>query len=195
MKIAIYSGSFNPIHNGHLAVAEAALADGFDEVWLVVSPQNPHKNETDLWPFEERLKMVELALSNVPKVKVSDCENNLPRPSYTINTLDFLQKTYPQHQFKLLIGEDNLLKFHLWKDYRRIIDSFGLVIYPRSSDQKIFFEQHPNMQRIKAPLLQISSSDIRKRLAENQSVQGLVSTEVENYLLQKLKTDRSGSDF
>jgi nicotinate-nucleotide adenylyltransferase len=195
MKIAIYSGSFNPIHNGHLAVAEAALADGFDEVWLVVSPQNPHKNETDLWPFEERLKMVELALSNVPKVKVSDCENNLPRPSYTINTLDFLQKTYPQHQFKLLIGEDNLLKFHLWKDYRRIIDSFGLVIYPRSSDQKIFFEQHPNIQRIKAPLLQISSSDIRKRLAENQSVQGLVSTEVENYLLQKLKTDRSGSDF
>ena len=195
MKIAIYSGSFNPVHNGHLAVAEAALADGFDEVWLVVSPQNPHKNETDLWPFEERLKMVELALSNVPKVKVSDCENNLPRPSYTINTLDFLQKTYPQHQFKLLIGEDNLLKFHLWKDYRRIIDSFGLVIYPRSSDQKIFFEQHPNIQRIKAPLLEISSSDIRKRLAESQSVQGLVSTEVEKYLLQKLKTDRSGSDF
>lgn len=195
MKIAIYSGSFNPVHNGHLAVAEAALADGFDEVWLVVSPQNPHKNETDLWPFEERLKMVELALSKVPKVKVSDCENNLPRPSYTVNTLDFLQKTYPQHQFKLLIGEDNLLKFHLWKDYRRIIDSFGLVIYPRSSDQKIFFEQHPNIQRIKAPLLEISSSDIRKRLAESQSVQGLVSTEVEKYLLQKLKTDRSGSDF
>lgn len=195
MKIAIYSGSFNPVHNGHLAVAEAALADGFDEVWLLVSPQNPHKNETDLWPFEERLKMVELALLNVPKVKVSDCENNLPRPSYTINTLDFLQKIYPQHQFKLLIGEDNLLKFHLWKDYRRIIDSFGLVIYPRSSDQKIFFEQHSNIQRIKAPLLEISSSDIRKRLAENQSVQGLVSTEVEKYLLQKLKTDRSGSDF
>jgi nicotinate-nucleotide adenylyltransferase len=195
MKIAIYSGSFNPIHNGHLAVAEAALAVGFDEVWLVVSPQNPHKNETDLWPFEERLKMVELALSNVPKVKVSDCENNLPRPSYTINTLDFLQKTHPQHQFKLLIGEDNLLKFHLWKDYRLIIDSFGLVIYPRSSGQKIFFEKHPNIQQIKAPLLEISSSDIRKRLAENQSVQGLVSTEVEKYLLQKLKTDRSGSDF
>ncbi|MCL6103013.1 MAG: adenylyltransferase/cytidyltransferase family protein, partial [Bacteroidetes bacterium] len=91
MKIAIYSGSFNPIHNGHLAVAEAALADGFDEVWLVVSPHNPHKIETDLWSFEDRLKMVELALSKVSKVKVSDCENNLPRPSYTINTLEFLK--------------------------------------------------------------------------------------------------------
>ena len=195
MKIAIYSGSFNPIHNGHLAVAEAALAEGFDEVWLVVSPQNPHKIETDLWPFEDRLKMVELALSKVSKVKVSDCENNLPRPSYTINTLEFLKKTYPQHQFRLLIGEDNLLKFHLWKDYRRIIDSFGLVVYPRSYGQKIYFENHPNIQRIKAPLLEISSSEIRKRLEANQSVQGLVSTEVEKYLLQKLKNDRSGSDF
>ena len=127
MKIAIYSGSFNPIHNGHIAVAEAALDNGFDEVWLVVSPKNPHKNEEDLWPFNDRLKMAELAIANRSGLKVSDCENKLPRPSYTINTLNFLKKTYPENEFKLLIGGDNLLKFQSWKDHQHIVDEFGLM--------------------------------------------------------------------
>ena len=133
MKIAVYSGSFNPVHNGHLSVARAALAEGFDEVWLVISPQNPHKNEEELWPFEDRLKMVEMAIKNHPQLKASDCENYLPRPSYTINTLKFLKEKFPRHQFRLLIGQDNLMKFHKWKDYQQIIDSFGLIVYPRSS--------------------------------------------------------------
>lgn len=195
MNIAIYSGSFNPIHKGHLAVAEAALAGWADEVWLVVSPQNPLKKESDLWPFADRLKMVELALSHEPRMKASDCENYLPRPSYTINTLDFLQRTYPQHQFRLLIGGDNLSAFHRWKDYRRIIESFGLIVYPRSSAPDDSMVNHPNIDEIKAPLLEISSSEIRKRLSENQSIHGLVSTEVENFILQKLKNDHSASVF
>lgn len=194
MKIALYSGSFNPVHNGHLAIAEAALADGFDEVWLVVSPQNPHKNETDLWPFEERMKLVELALHQRSRMKASDCEQMLPRPSYTIDTLDFLKKSYPQHQFSLLIGEDNLQKFHLWKEYRRILDEFGLVIYPRSGP-RIIFESHPQIRRIKAPLLEISSSEIREKLAKGDSVKGLVPTKVEQYLLRKLKEGRHQSLF
>jgi len=195
MKIAIYSGSFNPIHNGHLAVARAALAEGYDEVWMVVSPQNPHKNKEELWPFEERMKMVKLCLANEEHIKVSDCENTLPRPSYTINTLEYLSKQHPEHRFSLLIGGDNLQKFHLWKDYQKIIDSFGLIVYPRASGQANHFGNQPNIHIISAPLLNISSSDIKKLLTENQSIHGLVSTEVEKFILQKLRTTRSEPEF
>jgi nicotinate-nucleotide adenylyltransferase len=195
MKIAIYSGSFNPIHNGHIAVAEAALDNGFDEVWLVVSPKNPHKNEEDLWPFNDRLKMAELAIANRSGLKVSDCENKLPRPSYTINTLNFLKKTYPENEFKLLIGGDNLLKFQSWKDHQHIVDEFGLMVYPRLGSTVNAYDHHPNVTRMTMPLLNISSSEIRKQLEKNESVSGLVSTEVENFIRQNIKIDRSNSVF
>ncbi len=195
MKIALYSGSFNPIHNGHIAVAEAALANGFDEVWLVVSPQNPYKNKDELWPFETRLKMVQLAIANYPGLKASDCENFLPRPSYTINTLEFLQKRHPSYSFRLLIGGDNLLKFQGWKEHQRIVDEFGLIIYPRSGSSANPYEHHPNVTSITAPLLNISSSEIRKRLEKNEPLSGLVSTEVEKFILQNIKNDRSNSVF
>ena len=195
MKIAVYSGSFNPVHNGHLAIAKAALAAGYDEVWMVISPQNPHKNEEELWPFEDRLKMVELAILNQPGLKASDCENHLARPSYTIHTLKYLKKNNPQHQFRLLIGEDNLLNFYQWKDYQQIIRIFGLIVYPRASAHGHPVEQSPDIFRIKAPLLNISSSEIRKRLTENQSISGLVPIEVERFIFQKLKTDPSKSVF
>ena len=190
MKIAIYSGSFNPIHNGHLSIARAALDEGYDEVWIVVSPHNPHKSKDELWPFEDRLKMVELCLAGADHIKASDCENRLPRPSYTINTLEFLKDQHPEHTFRLLIGGDNLQNFHLWKDYQKIIDSFGLIVYPRASGTSMPFENQSNIQFIKAPLLNVSSTDIKKLLSENQSIHGLVSTEVEKYLLQKIKFNR-----
>lgn len=195
VNIALYSGSFNPIHNGHIAVAEAALANGFDEVWMVVSPLNPHKKEDELWPFGIRLKMVELAIANHPGLKASDCENYLPRPSYTINTLEFLQKQHPNDQFRLLIGGDNLLKFQYWKEHHRILDKFGLLIYPRSGSSVNPILHHPNVGMMTAPLLNISSSEIRKRLGKNESVSGLVSTEVEKFILQNIKGDRSNSVF
>ena len=195
MKIVIYSGSFNPVHNGHLAVAQAALAEGNDEVWMLVSPQNPHKNEAELWPFEQRMEMVEIAIANFPRIKASDCENYLPRPSYTIHTLEFLQQSFPQHNFRLLIGGDNLLKFHLWKDYLRIVETYGLLIYPRSGMPVHELELHPNVGRINAPLLDISSSEIRKKITKNQSIANLVPPDIERYILQKLKDDRSKSVF
>jgi nicotinate-nucleotide adenylyltransferase len=195
MKIAIYSGSFNPIHNGHIAVAEAALDEGFDEVWLVVTPQNPHKKEEGLWHFEDRLAMAELAIANHSGLKVSDCENKLPTPYYTINTLSFLQKTFPEHQFKLLIGGDNLLRFKDWKDHQQIIDSFGLVVYPRPDFPFNPYSHHPNVDNIKAPLLDISSSEIRKRLERNEPINGLVSTEVENFIHKMIISDQSKSVF
>jgi nicotinate-nucleotide adenylyltransferase len=190
MKIAVYSGSFNPIHNGHIAIARAALSEGYDEVWILVSPQNPHKSEEELWPFEERMKMVQLCIADEEHIRVSDCENMLPRPSYTINTLEYLREQYPEHQFRLLIGSDNLQKFHLWKDYQKITDSFGLIVYPRASGTSKPSEIQPNIQFIEAPLLSISATEIKKLLFENQSIHGLVSTEVEKYLLQKIKFTR-----
>ena len=195
MRIAIYAGSFNPIHNGHLAVAEAALSEGFEEVWLLVSPQNPHKNEQELWPFDLRMELVNRTIQSNSKLKSSDCETKMSRPSYTINTLQYLKNTYPQHQFQLLIGGDNLLKFRLWKDYNQIIDLFGLIVYPRSSGMNAPFDLHPNIRYIKAPLLEISSSEIRARLSENRSIHGLVPDEVEKYLCQKSEDDRSKSVF
>ncbi|MEI6277572.1 MAG: nicotinate (nicotinamide) nucleotide adenylyltransferase [Prolixibacteraceae bacterium] len=194
MKIAIYSGSFNPVHVGHLAIAEAALEQGYDEVWLVVSPQNPHKIDIDLWPFEDRMQMVRLAILNSKQLKAFDFENNLPRPSYTIHTLEYLKKSYPLNQFCLLIGGDNLQTFHLWKSHKEIIETFGLIVYPRSSGDTDQLGNHPNIHRINAPLFEISSSEIRKKLSENQSIHGLVSPEVENYILYKLNNDGSNSD-
>lgn len=187
MKIAIYSGSFNPVHNGHLAVARAALSEGADEVWLVVSPQNPHKKEEDLWPFADRLKMTELAVAKQQGIIASDCEGSLPRPSYTCRTLDFLQKKFPENQFRLLIGEDNLANFHLWKEYKRILDFYGLLVYPRSSTTAKKRPDHPNIGWISAPLLEVSSSDIRKRIAENRPIQGLVPPEVEEFIRKKMQ--------
>ncbi len=193
MKIAIYAGSFNPVHNGHLAVAEAALAEGFDEVWLVVSPQNPHKSEAELWPFDERYEMVVLATSGYRCIKPNDCEKNLPMPSYTIHTLEFLQKSYPQHHFSLLIGEDNLINFHLWKEHGRIIELFGLVVYPRSPSTLSTDENLSNLTRMKAPLINVSSSEIRNKLLKHESIKGMVPEAVESFIFLKLTNDPSKS--
>ena len=195
MEVAVYSGSFNPVHNGHIAIAKAALKAGSDEVWLIVSPQNPHKKEKDLWPFEDRIKMAELAVTDKPLIKVSDCENLLPRPSYTINTLEFLQKSWPENKFRLLIGEDNLVKFHLWKDYRQILESFGLIIYPRSSQPVRPTEYDQFIYKMKAPLLDVSSSEIRKRLSDNASIHNLVPPAVEKYILEKFRKGDPESVF
>ena len=195
MEVAVYSGSFNPVHNGHIAIAKAALKAGSDEVWLIVSPQNPHKKEKDLWPFEDRIKMAELAVTDQPLIKVSDCENLLPRPSYTINTLEFLQKSWPENKFRLLIGEDNLVKFHLWKDYRQILETFGLIIYPRSSQLVRPTEYDQFIYKMKAPLLDVSSSEIRKRLSDNASIHNLVPPAVEKYILEKFRKGDPESVF
>jgi nicotinate-nucleotide adenylyltransferase len=195
MQIAVYSGSFNPVHNGHVAIANAALNEGFDEVWLIVSPQNPHKKEKDLWPFEDRIKMAELAVKDLQRIKVSDCENLLPRPSYTINTLEFLQKSWAGNSFRLLIGEDNLVKFHFWKDYKRILENFGLIVYPRSSQPASTIEYARYAHRMKAPLLEVSSSDIRKRLSNHDSIHNLVPPAVEAYILEKFGKGDPESGF
>jgi nicotinate-nucleotide adenylyltransferase len=187
MKIAIYSGSFNPIHCGHLAIARATLSAGMDELWFVVSPQNPLKNNTDLWPETDRLEMVRLAIKDEPGMKASDYEFYLPRPSYTIDTFDSLKKDYPQHVFTLLIGGDNLTNFHKWRQHQRILDEYGLIVYPRIGFSNPQLEQHPNVRIIKAPLLDIASTEIRRRVYSGESIDGMVTEEVKEYIRNKFR--------
>lgn len=182
MRIAIFSGSFNPIHNGHLAIADEVLSQGAaDELWLLVSPQNPLKKNTNLYPEQERLGMVQLAVEDKPRMKVSDFEFHLPRPTYTIHTLQSLRSTYSGHQFVLLIGGDNLNIFHKWFDYQRIIDEFGLIVYPRPGFQPDAIN-YANTTIITAPLLDISATEIREKLANGESIAGMVPEKVESYL-------------
>lgn len=183
MKIAVFSGSFNPIHNGHLAIARAVLAQGAaEELWFLVSPQNPLKINSGLYPEGDRLKMVELAIENEPNMTASNFEFLLPRPSYTIHTLEQLRMNYPQHQFTLLIGGDNLAIFHKWVQYQRITNEFGLIIYPRPGFESEKNSQFPNSTFISAPLIDISATEIRAKLTRGESISEMVPVKVALYL-------------
>jgi len=191
MKIAIFSGSFNPVHNGHLAIAREVLAQGAaDELWFLVSPQNPLKKNTDLLPEDDRLKMVNLAIENEPGMKASDFEFHLSRPNYTITTLERLRESYPQHQFLLLIGGDNLALIHRWVEYQRIITEFGLIVYPRPRFQNKGNEQFPNTTFISAPLIDLSATEIRKKLAKGESITEMVPGKVALFLQQYIKNQK-----
>jgi nicotinate-nucleotide adenylyltransferase len=183
MRIAIFSGSFNPIHNGHLAIARETLAqNAADELWFLVSPQNPLKKNIDLFPEADRLEMVKLAVENEPGVKASDFEFHLPRPTYTINTLEKLRENYPEHQFKLLIGGDNLVIFRKWIEYKRIINEFGLIVYPRPEFDTESLPKFPNTILISAPLIDLSATEIREKLNKGESITGMVPEKVVLFL-------------
>jgi nicotinate-nucleotide adenylyltransferase len=185
MRIAIFSGSFNPIHNGHLAIArEVLVQDAADQLWFLVSPQNPLKKNLGLISETDRLKMVKLAIENQNGMRASDFEFHLPRPSYTINTLEKLRENYPDYQFKLLIGGDNLLIFHKWYQYRRIIDEFGLIVYPRPDFNTQSLPQFPNTTIISAPLIDLSATEIRNKLIKRESITEMVPEKVALFLLQ-----------
>jgi nicotinate-nucleotide adenylyltransferase len=188
MKIAIFSGSFNPIHNGHLAIASEVLNEGIaEEVWFLVSPQNPLKKRTELIPEQQRLEMVLLAIENEPGMKASDIEFNLPRPSYTIRTLEKLKSDNPQHQFSLLIGGDNLAILHKWVEYERIIGEFGLIVYPRPGFPIPTDLNYQNTITLSAPLLDCSATEIRERVRSGMSIADMVPEKVAKYL--KLRDD------
>ena len=165
MKTGIFGGSFNPIHNGHIALAKAALEQcGLDEVWLMVSPQNPLKQETDLLADNLRYEMVQQALQGVDGIVASDYEFHLPKPSYTWNTLQHLSKDYPNRQFTLIIGGDNWAHFERWRRWKDILRHYNVAVYPR--DQYI--------GTFDAPLLAVSSTEIRQRIASGEGIQGMV---------------------
>lgn len=186
MKIGLFFGSFNPIHIGHLIVANTMVeTTDLDRVWFIVSPQNPFKKQKDLLHEFDRLDMVEKAIFDNANFSVSDVEFSMPRPSYTIDTLLLLRQKYPKHEFVLIIGGDNLADFPKWKNAQQILDEFGLYVYPRPQSKPSDLSVHARVRMVEAPLLDISATFIRKCLRAGASVRYLVPQEVEHYLLQK----------
>ncbi len=186
-KVGIFCGSFNPIHNGHVALADyIARNSDVDEVWLVVSPLNPLKRTIadTLAPNEQRLDMVRLALRSCERLFASDIEFSLPLPNYTINTLNALKSKYPETDFSLIIGADNLALFERWKDSDVIMSNFDMLVYPRPGvDLDSLMQKYPKVRVLEnAPLHDISSTEIRRRISSGESVSGLVNPGVEEYI-------------
>jgi nicotinate-nucleotide adenylyltransferase len=187
MKVGLFFGSFNPIHIGHLIIANVMVElSDLEEVWFVVSPQNPLKSSKSLAHEFDRLDMVELAVEDNYHMKVTDVEFNMPRPSYTIDTLAYLSEKYPQHEFKLIIGEDNLVSFPRWKNYELILKNYGLYVYPRPCDVvEEHIRNHPNVKMIPAPIIDVSATFIRECLKNNKSIQYLVPDKVVQFIYDR----------
>jgi nicotinate-nucleotide adenylyltransferase len=186
MKIGLFFGSFNPIHMGHMIIANIMVESAdLDKVWFVVSPQNPFKPAKGLLHEFDRYDMVRAACHDNYKLEVSDIEFNLPKPSYTIHTLVHLQEKHPAKNFKVIIGEDNLVNFSKWKNHERILEDYGLYVYPRPGTQPSELKQHPNVKVVDAPLLDISATFIRNCIKKGQSVRYLVPDPVEEMIRDK----------
>ncbi|MFL1894341.1 nicotinate (nicotinamide) nucleotide adenylyltransferase [Aquimarina sp. 2-A2] len=184
-KIGLYFGTFNPIHIGHLAIANhMAEYSDLDEIWLVVTPHNPFKKKTSLLDNHHRLEMVFQATEGYDKLKPSDIEFKLPQPNYTVNTLAHLLEKYPDYSFSLIMGEDNLKSFHKWKNYETILEHHNMYVYPRIAEGRVDnqFKDHPKIHRIAAPIMQVSSTFIRKAIAEGRNIQPLLPPTVWNYI-------------
>ncbi len=185
MKIGLFFGSFNPIHTGHLIIAETALAEAsLDRVWFMVSPQNPFKEKRTLLPEYDRLKMTELGIGENHRLAASNIEFGLPKPSYTIDTLTHLFDKYRSYQFSIIMGEDNLLHLHKWKNYQAILNHYTLFVYPRKADVPIDSElrNHPNVRYFEAPLLDISATYLRTRVQSHKSIRYLTPDPVVKYI-------------
>jgi nicotinate-nucleotide adenylyltransferase len=184
--IGLFFGSFNPIHIGHLIIANSMVElTDLEQVWFVVTPQNPFKKSNSLLHEFDRLDMVELAIEDNFNLRATDVEFHMPKPSFTIDTLAYLADKYPQHQFKLIIGEDNMSNFHKWKNYERILDHFGLLVYPRPNIKPSSIKNHPNIRMVDAPLLDISATYVRQLVQENKSIKYLVPEKVANYIYDR----------
>jgi nicotinate-nucleotide adenylyltransferase len=179
MKVGLYFGSFNPIHHGHLIIANHVLQTiGLDQVWFVVSPQNPLKPSAGLLNEYHRLFLVNLAIELEPKLKASDIEFKLPRPSYTIDTLAYLTEKYPQHQFSLIMGSDSLGNLHKWKNYLQILQHYPIYVYRRPGVELVPAFPEGNIIVVDAPLLQISATHIRESIRMGLSIRYLVPDKV-----------------
>lgn len=182
-KIGLFFGSFNPIHMGHMIIANI-MAENTDlsKVWFVVSPQNPFKQAKGLLHEFDRYDMIKAAIADNYKLEVTDIEFHLPKPSYTIDTLTVISEKNPQHNFRVLIGEDNLTNFEKWKNHDQILDQYGLYVYPRPNVTKSEILRHGNVKLVEAPLLDISATYIRQCIKNNKSVRYLVPEPVEQMI-------------
>lgn len=182
MRTGLYFGSFNPIHNGHLIIANHILNEGVvDKIWFVVSPQNPFKKIENLANEYDRLHLVQTAIESDYRLKVTDIEFSLPKPSYTIHTLTYLKEKYPENSFHIIMGSDSFQNLAKWKNYEVLIANYPIIIYKRPGFE-INNELNANIIEMQAPLLEISSTHIRELLRSGKSVKYLVPPAVEEEL-------------
>jgi len=174
-KIGLFFGSFNPVHIGHLVIANfMATQTDLDELWMIISPQNPLKKKNTLARDHDRLRMLQLAIGDNPHLQASDIEFKLPQPSYTIDTLTFLKEKYPNHEFVLIMGGDNLASLHKWKNYELLLRDHHIYVYQRPQYNLGKLKDHAHVHLFEAPLMQISASYIRKCIKNKQSVRYLI---------------------
>ena len=187
MKIGLYFGTFNPIHVGHMIIANhMAEHSDLDQIWMVVTPHNPNKQKNTLLDDYQRLHLVNLATEDYPKIKPSDIEFKLPQPNYTVNTLAHLKDKFPKHEFSLIMGEDNLNSLHKWKNYEYILENHDIYIYPRISelidDETSSVLSHPRIHKIDAPIVEISSTFIRESIKNKNNIRPLLPEKVWEYV-------------
>ncbi len=183
MKVGLFFGSFNPIHVGHMVLANYFLEySDLKKIWFVVSPQNPLKEKKTLLPEHHRLQLVKLAIGDNVSMKASDIEFKLTQPSYTINTLTYLKEKYPKNEFVLIMGADNLENFHKWKNYEQILKQYEVYVYPRKETIENDLFRHPKVKLYDAPLMEISSTFIRKSIKEKKDVRYYLPANVWEYI-------------
>lgn len=183
-EIGLYFGSFNPIHHGHLMIANYFLCFvPLDEVWFVVSPQNPHKDKMILADEYHRLEMVNLAINDFEKFKAIDIEFNMPKPSYTIDTLVRLREKYPRNQFSLIMGSDNIITFHKWKNHEIILRDYYIYVYSRKNFSENPYCYYPNVKFINTPQIEISSTFIRESIRNKKDILFFLPEKVYRYII------------
>ena len=182
-KIGLYFGTFNPIHIGHLIIANhMANHTDLEEVWFVVSPHNPFKNKATLLDDHARLELVHRAIKDYDRLRVLDIEFGLARPSYTVNTLVHLTEEYPNINFSLIMGGDNLNSFHKWKNYEVILENHDLYVYPRLATTPGSLDNHEKVNLVAAPIMQISSSFIRNAIKNKKDIRAMLPPNVWEYI-------------
>jgi nicotinate-nucleotide adenylyltransferase len=175
----LFFGSFNPIHNGHLCIAEYMVEFGeLEEVWFIVSPLNPLKDKSTLLSDQYRLDMVEAAIKDDERFRVLDIEFRMPRPSYTIDTLTRLSELHPNRQFVLIAGTDVLPSFHKWKNYEQLLDQYHFIIYPRHGDENHPLLSHPSVKLLNSPRIEISASFIRDAIKNEKGIRYFIPEKV-----------------
>ena len=185
MITGLYFGSFNPVHLGHMAIANYLVEfTEIDQLWFVISPQNPLKKKQTLLHDFYRYDLLEIALGKDNRFRISDIEFRLPKPSYTIDTLTYLKEQNPNKEFVLIMGSDNLQSFHKWKNYEYIATNYTRYIYPRPESENIDYNKHKNIRLVDAPLIEISSSFIRNAIAQGKDIRHFLPEKVYNHIIK-----------
>ncbi|HXJ99561.1 MAG TPA: nicotinate (nicotinamide) nucleotide adenylyltransferase [Gelidibacter sp.] len=185
MKIGLYFGTFNPIHIGHLIIANhLAEHSDLNQVWFMVTPQSPFKVKASMLNNHDRLEMVYRATKDYDKLRPNAIEFGLPQPNFTVDTLAYLEEKYPTHEFSLIMGEDNLKSFHKWKNYELILENHTIYVYPRLSEGVVEtqFDNHPKIHRVEAPIMELSSTFIRNAIKNGKNVKPMLPEHVWEYV-------------